>query len=85
LAIQALTAQTLYDVHDIQATCAVLTGFVKEVQALDARRITNLTAIQLLSIAIPVENAIGCMEQESSISGARGARLLRPLHNQRTP
>jgi len=83
LAIQALTAQTLYDVHDIQATCAVLTGFVKDVQALDRNRITNLTAVQLLAIAIPIENAIGCMEPES-ISGARGARFSRPVHNQRT-
>jgi hypothetical protein len=84
LAIQALTARTLYDVHDIQATCAVLNGFVKGVQALDGNRITNLTAVQLLSIAIPVENAIGCTEQDS-ISGTRGLRFSRPVHNQRTP
>ncbi len=31
LAIEALTAQVLYDVHDVQATCAVFTGFVNEV------------------------------------------------------
>jgi hypothetical protein len=83
LAIEALTAQAHYDAHDIQATCAVLTGFVKQVEALAGKRIASLTAVQLLSIAIPIENAIGCLEREP-ISSSRDARFARPPRNQRT-
>jgi probable HAF family extracellular repeat protein len=60
LAIEVLIAQVLYDVHDIRATCAVLTGFVNEVHALDGKRISQTLDAQLIANASAIEVAIGC-------------------------
>jgi hypothetical protein len=82
LAIEALTAQALYDAHDIPATCAVLTGFVNQVEVLAGKRIASLTAVQLLAVANPIESALGCLER-GSVSAGRDARFARPARNQR--
>ena len=60
LAIEVLIAHVLYDVHDIQATCATLTYFVNQVQALDGTKINQTLAAQVISNANAIEIAIGC-------------------------
>jgi hypothetical protein len=53
-------AQTYFAVHDVQATCAMLTGFVSEVRAQSGKKINKLTASQLLGTTQAIETAIGC-------------------------
>jgi len=60
LADKVKFAQTYYAVPDIQATCAVLTGFVKEVKAQAGKKISRQLDAKLIADAQAVEAAIGC-------------------------
>lgn len=60
LADKVKFAQTYYAVPDIQATCAVLTGFVNEVQAQDGKKIGQQLDAKLIADAQAIEAAIGC-------------------------
>jgi hypothetical protein len=53
-------AQTYYAVPDVQATCAVLTAFVNEVDAQRGRKITPDLASQLTADAQAIMTAIEC-------------------------
>ena len=53
-------AQTYYAVHDIQSTCATLTGFMSTVSAQNGKKINKLTAAQLLATAQAIEVALNC-------------------------
>jgi probable HAF family extracellular repeat protein len=60
LANKVTAAQTYYAVPDIQATCAMLTGFVNEVQAQDGKKIDPTLDAKLIADAQAIEAAIGC-------------------------
>lgn len=60
LADHVTLAQTDYAVPDIQSTCAVLTGFVNEVQAQAGKKIAQPLDMTLLADAQAIEAAIGC-------------------------
>jgi hypothetical protein len=53
-------AETYYAVPDIQATCAVLTGFINEVQAQAGKKINPQLDAKLITDAQAIEAAIGC-------------------------
>ena len=52
--------QTYYAANDVQAACAVLTGFVDEVKAQNGKRIGPTFDAQILSDAHALDVAIGC-------------------------
>jgi hypothetical protein len=60
LADKVALAQTYYAVPDIQATCAVLTGFINEVQAQSGKKISPQLDAKLIADAQAIEAAIGC-------------------------
>jgi Protein of unknown function (DUF1566) len=60
LADKVALAQTYYAVPDIQATCAVLTGFINEVQAQAGKKISPQLDAKLVADAQAIEAAIGC-------------------------
>jgi hypothetical protein len=55
-----MSAQTYYAVPDIQSTCAVLTGFVNEVEAQAGKKIAQPLDATLIADAEVIEVAIGC-------------------------
>ena len=60
LASKVMSAQTYYAVPDIQSTCAVLTGFVNEVEAQAGKKIAQPLDAKLIADADAIEVAIGC-------------------------
>ncbi|HSY05855.1 MAG TPA: hypothetical protein VK803_07890 [Steroidobacteraceae bacterium] len=60
LTYKIIFALTFYEVHDIQATCAMLTGFGNEVAAQSGKHINNRTAAQLLATTQAIEAALHC-------------------------
>jgi hypothetical protein len=60
LADKVALAETYYAVPDIQATCAVLTGFINEVQAQAGKKINPQLDAKLITDAQAIEAAIGC-------------------------
>ena len=61
LANKVTLAQTYYEVPDVQATCAVLTDFVREVKAQAAKKkLTATQAATLTSDANAIMAALGC-------------------------
>jgi len=60
LANTVMFAQTYYAVPDTQSTCATLTGFVNEVKAQRGKKISPLTAAQLLATAQAIDVALNC-------------------------
>jgi hypothetical protein len=60
LADKITLAQTYYAVPDIQATCAVLTGFINEVRAQRGKKLTREVADELTADAQAIRAAIGC-------------------------
>lgn len=60
LADKVTMAQTYYAVPDIQTTCAVLTGFVNEVNAQAGKKISQQLDTKLITDAQSIEAAIGC-------------------------
>ena len=60
LANKVALAQTYYAVPDVQATCAVLTGFVNEVRAQRGKKIALNLADKLTADARVIMSRIGC-------------------------
>jgi hypothetical protein len=60
LADKVRLAQTYYAVPDIQATCAMLTDFVREIRAQRGKKIPVEVADDLASDAQSIMTAIGC-------------------------
>lgn len=60
LADKITLAQTYYAVPDIQATCAMLTGFINEVRAQRGKKLTPEVADELTADAQAIMAAIGC-------------------------
>ena len=60
LADKVALAQTYLAVPDVQATCAVLTGFVNQVQAQRGKKLPPALADQLTTDAQAIMAAIGC-------------------------
>lgn len=61
LANKVTLAQTYFAVPDVQATCAVMTGFVNEVKALAGKKqLTTTQASELRADANIIMQAIGC-------------------------
>ena len=60
LADKVALAQGYYAVQDLQATCAVLTGFLNEVRAQSGKKLTAELASQLTADAQVIVEAIGC-------------------------
>lgn len=60
LADKVKSAQAYLAFPDTQATCAMLTGFVKEVQAQDGKKIAQKLGAQLIANADAIEAAIDC-------------------------
>jgi len=60
LANKVTAAQAYYAASDTQATCAMLTGFVNEVQAQDGKKIDPTLDAKLIADADAIEAAIGC-------------------------
>lgn len=61
---KVMHAQAFYSVGDIRATCAMLTGFVNEVEEQSGKHINKLTASQLLATAQAIETAITCHSED---------------------
>lgn len=61
LADKVAMAQTYYAVPDIQATCAVLAGFVNEVNAQAGKKISQQLDTKLIADALAIEAAIVCI------------------------
>lgn len=59
---KVMFAESYYEVHDIGATCAQLTAFEHEVRAQGDKHIPDLTALQLLSTATAITDALDCGE-----------------------
>lgn len=53
-------AQAYYAVSDIQATCAMLTEFVNEVDAQAGKKISQTMAVKLIADEQAIAAAIGC-------------------------
>ena len=60
LELKALFAVAYYAARDTRATCAMLEGYGREVNAQSGKHIPALQAAQLLSIVNPIETAIRC-------------------------
>jgi hypothetical protein len=60
LANKVALAQTYYAAKDVQATCAVLTGFVNEVKAQAGKKIAHTLDAKLIADANAIETAIDC-------------------------
>jgi len=60
LANKVELAQTYYAAKDVQATCAMLTAFVNEVEAQAGKKIGNTLDAKLIADANAIEDAIGC-------------------------
>lgn len=60
LAMKVTQAQAYYGVSDIQATCAMLTAFVNEVEAQAGKKISRVAATKLAVDAQEIVTAIGC-------------------------
>jgi len=59
---KAMFAETYYEAHDLAATCAQLTAFEHEVKAQSDKHIPDLTALQLLSTATAIMDALSCRD-----------------------
>jgi hypothetical protein len=60
LANKVTAAQTYYTANDLQATCAMLTAFVNEVEAQAGKKIGQALDAKLIADALAIEAAIGC-------------------------
>jgi hypothetical protein len=60
LADKVTAAQAYYAANDVQATCAMLTGFVNEVRAQNGKKVGRTLDAQLIADADTLEVAIGC-------------------------
>jgi FG-GAP-like repeat/FG-GAP repeat len=60
LANKVALAQTYYAAKDVQATCAVLTGFVDEVKAQAGKKIAHALDAKLMVDANAIETAVDC-------------------------
>jgi hypothetical protein len=60
LANKIALAQTYYAVPDIQATCAMLTGFINEARAQRGKKLTPEVADKLTADAQAIMEAVGC-------------------------
>lgn len=60
LANKVTAVQAYYAASDTQATCAMLTGFVDEVQAQDGKKINSTLDAKLIADAQAIETRIGC-------------------------
>jgi hypothetical protein len=60
LANKVELAQTYYTAKDVQATCAMLTAFVNEVQAQDGKKIGQTLDAKLIADADAIQAAISC-------------------------
>ena len=60
MANKVALAQTYYAAKDVQATCAVLTGFVNEVKAQAGKKIAHTLDAKLIADANAIETAVDC-------------------------